>query len=118
MIQHPPPIAYCDITRHLSCYEWVFKEAKRYGSKWKKQWAKENALKRISSELLKILTEHAQTVDSKLYPLWTDFMKHFYEVGGIIEGVPPSDSVTPLAVELLIEPNGKVRIFSTMDQVF
>ncbi len=110
-------LAYCDVSQHLPCYQWVLREAKRYGPKWKKRWAQENALKTISSELLHMLAKHAHTADSTLYPRWANFVKHFYEVGGLIEGAPPSDSITPVAVETFIDPTGSVKILSTLDQV-
>lgn len=103
--------------QHLPCYEWVVKEAKRYGSKWKKYWAQEQALKKISSYLPDLLTKHACVVDIALYPRWRDFLEQFLQLGGLIEGAPPSDSVTPIAVDLLIEPTGDVKLLCTLDQV-
>lgn len=110
-------LAYCDVIQYLPCYEWVVKEAKRYGPKWSKCWAQETALKKIASCLSEILSEHAYVVDTTLYPQWMDFLKHFLQVGGLIEAAPPSDSVTPLAVDLLIEPTGRVEVLCTHDQV-
>lgn len=110
-------IAYCDVCEYLPCYKWVVREASRYGPKWKKRWAQEHAIKRIASELPRVLTEHAQTVEPNLYPHWTDFLRHFVEEGGFIEGTPPSNSVTSIAVELLIEPSGHIKVLSTHDQV-
>ena len=37
--------------------------------------------------------------------------------GGIIEGSPPSDSITSLSVDVLIEPTGTTKIISAADQV-
>lgn len=110
-------IAYCDVIRHLPCYDWVAKEAKRYGPKWTKPWAQENAINKISSYLPDILSKHAYVVDTALYPSWTCFLVHFLQLGGLIEAAPPSESVTPLAVDVLIEPTGHVKVLCTYDQV-
>lgn len=32
-------IAYCDISKHLSCYNWALKEMAKFGDKWGKRWA-------------------------------------------------------------------------------
>ncbi len=32
-------IAYCDISKHLSCYTWALKEMNKFGDKWTKRWA-------------------------------------------------------------------------------
>lgn len=90
------------------------KEAKRYGSKWTKPWAQEQAITTIASYLPTLLTEHAHVADT---PQWEAFLVTFLQMGGIIEGVPPSDSITPVAVDILIEPTGQVKVLCSLDQV-
>ena len=102
---------------HLPCYQHVLKEAHRYGSKWSKPWAQEQALQLVSSQLPALLHAHTHVVSHTLYPTWTQFLQHFIQEGGLIEATPPSDSSTALTVDLVIEPTGDVKVLTTADQV-
>ncbi|XP_002730454.1 IQ domain-containing protein H-like [Saccoglossus kowalevskii] len=110
-------IAYCDVTTHLRAYTWAKKEEQRYGEKWSKKWAQEAAFIRIHAEIPDVLEKNARPVNTTVFPTWQKFLEAFLSKGGIIEACPPSESVTALSVDVLIEPTGKINVISCGDQI-
>ncbi|KAK3096782.1 hypothetical protein FSP39_003245 [Pinctada imbricata] len=110
-------IAYCDIGEHLECYQWALKEMRRYGDKWSKKWAQEPVFIKIHAEIPDLLSKYARPIHTDLYESWDKFLDAFLGQGGVIEATPPSDSITTLTVDMLIEPTGKANVMCVGDQI-
>ncbi|XP_051580204.1 IQ motif-containing protein H-like [Myxocyprinus asiaticus] len=109
--------AYCDVC-HLRCRPWAQEEFSRHEpEQWMVTSAHEPVMIKFLEEVPHLLACYARPVNTSFYPTWASFLEHFFREGGIIEAYPPSDSVTCLTVDLLVEPGGDVRMLSCGDQL-
>ena len=76
--------AYCDLVSHLTCYDWVQKEAARYGEKWNKKWARETAYTKILAEIPTILEKHTVVADKKKFSSWSDYLNEYLSKGELV----------------------------------
>ncbi|XP_072241235.1 IQ motif-containing protein H [Leuresthes tenuis] len=109
--------AYCDVC-HLSSYNWALQQYHRYGPDlWNSKWIQEPVLLRYLDEIPEWLAHYAQPAKTSCYPSWACFLKTFLRQGGVVEATPPSESVTYLTVDMLLEPGGEVTMLSCGDQL-
>ncbi|XP_051726460.1 IQ motif-containing protein H isoform X1 [Ctenopharyngodon idella] len=112
-------MAYCDVC-YLKCHQWAQQEFSRHGPK---QWrtslpqVRESVMTKFLEEVPHLLASYARPANTSCYSTWTCFLEHFLREGGVIEAFPPSDSVTCLTVDLLVEPGGDVHMLSCGDQL-
>uniref|UniRef100_F6YCE4 IQCH-like ATP-grasp domain-containing protein n=1 Tax=Ciona intestinalis TaxID=7719 RepID=F6YCE4_CIOIN len=110
-------IAYIEVNKHLPCYLWMLRESRRYGDKWSKKWAQDAAYTKVLCELPDALDNFACPANKDVFPTWVDFLDAFLGQGGIIEAYPPTESVTCLTIDMLIDPTGKMHMTSCGDQI-
>ncbi|KAK5867320.1 hypothetical protein PBY51_011823 [Eleginops maclovinus] len=109
--------ASCDVC-HLSCYKGALQESHRYGPElWRTERIQESVLPRYLDEIPEWLARYAQPAKTSRYSTWACFLETFLRQGGVVEAYPPSDSVTCLTVDLLLEPSGEVTMLSCGDQL-
>ncbi|XP_065135070.2 IQ motif-containing protein H [Paramisgurnus dabryanus] len=111
--------AYCDVF-HLRCHAWAQQQYKHHRSE---QWrmlmteVKKSVMKKFLEEVPHLLASYARPVNTSCYPTWACFLEHFLKEGGVIEAYPPSDNITCLTVDVLVEPGGDVCILSCGNQL-
>ncbi|XP_062403211.1 IQ motif-containing protein H isoform X1 [Sardina pilchardus] len=109
--------ASCEVC-HLGSLEWAQQQRARHQPQhWNTEWAKEEVLNRFLEEVPQLLARHAQPTNTGVFPTWAQFLEQFLRHGGVVEAYPPSESVTCLTVDLLVEPAGEVRVLSCGDQL-
>jgi hypothetical protein len=97
-------IAYVDISKHLSCYNWSLKEMLKFGDKWGKRWAYVNSKKiktiqkwsviriilpflqeptyvKVLEEIPKLLENHCKPSNTAAYANWDAYLKAFLAKG-------------------------------------
>ncbi|XP_073707067.1 IQ motif-containing protein H [Garra rufa] len=109
--------AYCDVC-HLKCRPWAQQEFSRHGpEQWRTSHSQELVMIKFLEEVPHLLASNAHPSNTSCYATWTCFLEHFLREGGVIEAFPPSNSVTCLTVDLLVEPGGDVLMLSCGDQL-
>uniref|UniRef100_A0A8C3AGA1 IQ motif containing H n=1 Tax=Cyclopterus lumpus TaxID=8103 RepID=A0A8C3AGA1_CYCLU len=106
--------AYCD-TCHLNLSPTHFQQIPNVCTLT--LFLQESVLLRYLDEVPEWLARYAQPAKTSCYPNWTCFLKTFLRQGGVVEAYPPSESVTCLTVDLLLEPGGEVTMLSCGDQL-
>ncbi|XP_030621174.1 LOW QUALITY PROTEIN: IQ motif-containing protein H [Chanos chanos] len=111
-------MAYVDVS-NLSCHSWAQQEFIRHEQEhWRNSWVQVRIWQSFLDEVPYLLFHHAKLLRTSRYRTWDCFMQDFLKQGGVIEAYPPSDSVTGLAVDLLVEPDGEVKMLSCSDQLY
>ncbi|KAL2094062.1 hypothetical protein ACEWY4_011374 [Coilia grayii] len=116
----PPHLAQMDTILHRA---FLFLK-RRFGFSKKPQsltnkegGAEEEVLIRFLEEVPQLLAQHARPTHTSIFPTWDNFLSHFLRYGGVVEAYPPSDSVTCLTADVLVEPAGEVQVLVCGDQL-
>uniref|UniRef100_A0A087XT62 IQ motif containing H n=1 Tax=Poecilia formosa TaxID=48698 RepID=A0A087XT62_POEFO len=109
--------AYCDVC-HLGCYSWALQRYQYFGSDlWHSTWVQETVMMKYLEEIPEWLIYYTILAKSSRFQSWSEFLKIFLRQGGVVEAYPPSENVTYVTVDMLLEPNGEVTILSWGDQL-
>ncbi|XP_014865670.1 PREDICTED: IQ domain-containing protein H isoform X1 [Poecilia mexicana] len=109
--------AYCDVC-HLRCYSWALQRYQYFGSDlWHSTWVQETVMMKYLEEIPEWLIYYTILAKSSRFQSWSEFLKIFLRQGGVVEAYPPSENVTYVTVDMLLEPNGEVTILSWGDQL-
>ncbi|XP_076154606.1 IQ motif-containing protein H [Alosa pseudoharengus] len=109
--------AVCDVC-HLGSLEWAQQQRARHKPQhWDTEWAKEEVLNKFLEEVPQLLARHARPTNTRVFHTWAQFLDHFLRYGGVVEAYPPSESVTCLTVDLLVQPAGEVCVLCCGDQL-
>lgn len=108
----------CLDTAHFRVIASLRAEKVQHSSRWTLPEVLANAQERVVVALKKSLARKAVLACPHLYDgRWSNFAAAFFRVGGVIEAAPPQVIGSP-SVNMLIAPDGDVRLLSSHDQVF
>uniref|UniRef100_A0A3B5KSB2 IQ motif containing H n=1 Tax=Xiphophorus couchianus TaxID=32473 RepID=A0A3B5KSB2_9TELE len=108
--------AYCDVC-HLRCYSWALRRYQHFGPDlWHAVWVQETVMLKYLEEIPEWLIYYTQLAESSRFQSWSEFLKIFLRQG-VVEAYPPSENVTHVTVDMLLEPSGEVTIQSWGDQL-
>nr|AAI61661.1 Si:dkey-246a16.2 protein [Danio rerio] len=109
--------AYVDVC-HLKSRPWAQQEFIRHEpQQWRTSQSQESVMIKFLEEVPHLLASYARLANTSCYKTWACFLEHFLKEGGVIEAFPPSQSLTCLTVDLLLEPGGDVLMLSCGDQL-
>ncbi|PWA30501.1 hypothetical protein CCH79_00015298 [Gambusia affinis] len=109
--------AFCDVC-HLRCYSWALQRYQYFGPDlYHSKWVQEFVMQKYLEEIPEWLIYYTQLAKCSRFQSWSEFMKFFLRQGGVVEAYPPSENVTHMTVDMLLEPSGEVTLLSWGDQL-